>query len=261
VGDAQANGTVARDWTLDVTTANATGLSSGTLYYFNVLVKDGAGNINAYVSGSQSTPLRTYTTSFPLTESPISEGGNWINGSVVGLDWNNVITTPGLATGQGPSSVTFSDPTALLTGTWGPNQMAQATAYTVNPQDSLFQEVELRLRSNLTAHSCTGYEITFSCRSSGPYTQIVRWNGALGDFTYLSNQFLDGTRLGVANGDVIKATIVGNLISVYRNGALVCTATDNTFTTGSPGIGFDYGGGSTYGDFGLTNFTASELSQ
>lgn len=33
---------------------------------------------------------KTYSTKFPLTESPISEGGNWINGSTEGLDWGYV---------------------------------------------------------------------------------------------------------------------------------------------------------------------------
>ena len=37
---------------------------------------------------------RTYTTNFPLTENPISEAGNWINGGSVGFDWSNVSTTP-----------------------------------------------------------------------------------------------------------------------------------------------------------------------
>jgi hypothetical protein len=205
--------------------------------------------------------LRTYTTSFPLTENPISENGNWINGGTVGLDWNNVITTPGLAQGQGPSSVAYSDPSAALTGTWAPNQMEQATVYTVNPDENgMYQEVELRLRTTITAHSITGYEITFACRQDGSaYTQIVRWNGPLGQFTYLANQNVFGSQYGVANGDVVSASIVGNLISVYRNGNLVVTATDNTYATGNPGIGFDYGCGTTYNTFGFTNFTASEL--
>jgi hypothetical protein len=38
-------------------------------------------------------------TNFPLTEDPISEGGNWIGGGTTGLDWNNVQTTPGFANG------------------------------------------------------------------------------------------------------------------------------------------------------------------
>src|SRR5450432_4364789 len=40
---------------------------------------------------------KTYTTNFPLTEKPISEGGVWTNGGSVGLDWTDVQTTSGLA--------------------------------------------------------------------------------------------------------------------------------------------------------------------
>jgi hypothetical protein len=43
----------------------------------------------------------TYTTSFPVTENPISEGGKWISGRAVGLDWTDVRTTPWF--GQGAS--------------------------------------------------------------------------------------------------------------------------------------------------------------
>jgi len=55
VSDAQDNGTVAEDWTTDMGTASATALNSGTKYYFNVLVKDEAGNTAAYTSTSQTT--------------------------------------------------------------------------------------------------------------------------------------------------------------------------------------------------------------
>ena len=88
--------------------------------------------------------------------------------------------------------------------------------------------------------------------------QIVRWNGPLGNFTYLSQN--GGAQYGVTSGDVVKASIVGSTISVYINNVLMGTATDSTYATGNPGIGFDYGCGSTYGDFGFTTFTASELS-
>jgi hypothetical protein len=52
----------------------------------------------AWSSGPQAL-ARTYTTTFPLTENPISEGGNWINGKAVGLDWANLATTNGMAIG------------------------------------------------------------------------------------------------------------------------------------------------------------------
>ena len=198
----------------------------------------------------------TYATNFPLTEDPISEGGNWINGKTVGLDWKNVATIPGLAYGKGVPAGSYYDPTAISTGSWNPYQSATATVHSINQTSNDYQEVELRLRSAISAHSNTGYEINFSCRPSNasPYSEIVRWNGPLGNFTYLSQR--KGSQYGVTEGDIVKATIVGNVINVYKNGVLINTATDNTYTTGNPGIGF-YGQQST--DFGFTSFTATGL--
>jgi hypothetical protein len=207
-----------------------------------------------------TTPLPvtgTYTTQFPLTEKPISEDGNWVNGGTVGLDWHNVVTKPGLAMGT-DSPVAYSDPTAILTGTWGADQAVEATVYSVNPTSSLYQEVEIRLRSQISAHSITGYEILFRClKTTGAYMQVVRWNGSLGDFTYLSSH--SGPQFGVANGDVVKASIFGNTIRVYINNALVDSVNDSTYASGNPGIGFNFGCGTTYEDFGFTKFTAIEF--
>jgi len=205
----------------------------------------------------------TYTTTFPLTENPISEGGNWINGQTAGLDWANVRTTPGFAFGVQSGAVRtvpekYDDSTALLAGTWGPNQTAQATVRTANQNDKIWEEVELRLRSTLSAHRATGYEIFFRCSKTGKaYTQIVRWNGPLGDFTYLNTA--EGSHYGVTNGDVVKATIVGNVITAYINGVQVLQATDNTYKDGSPGMGF-YIEGTTgvNSDYGFTSFEATD---
>jgi hypothetical protein len=203
---------------------------------------------------------RVYTTKFPLTENPISENGSWINGQAVGLDWHDVSTTPGLAIGH-QSGSSYTDGTALLTGAWGPTQTVEAVVHTVNPKESCYQEVEMRLRSALTAHSCTGYEISFKAtKSASAYLIIVRWNGALGDFSYLLNA--TGAKYGIAEGDTVKATIVGNLITAYLNGVAVGSATDATFATGSPGMGFNLETGDsscigTNGDYGFTSFTAT----
>src|SRR5215469_9106175 len=40
-----------------------------------------------------------YTTDFSISEDPISEGGKWINGKTIGLDWSDIATIPGLAYG------------------------------------------------------------------------------------------------------------------------------------------------------------------
>jgi hypothetical protein len=203
---------------------------------------------------------RSYTTAFPLTENPISEGGSWLNGQTDGLDWHDMSTTPGLAIGH-QSGSSYTDGTALLTGSWGANQTVEAVVHAVNPKDSCYQEVELRLRSTLTPHSCTGYEISFKAtKTSGAYLIIVRWNGPVGDFTYLVNT--SGAEYGVTEGDVVKATIVGNVITAYLNGVEVGTATDSTYATGSPGMGMNLETGDascvgTNGDYGFTRYMAT----
>lgn len=212
-------------------------------------------------TASGRTP-RIYATSFPLTENPISEGGQWTNGRADGLDWADIRTTAGFAfgtePGTGQGAARYDDSTALLTGVWGPDQMAQATVRTVNQNARIYEEVELRLRSALSAHKATGYEILFRClKTDDAYAEIVRWNGPLGDFTYLSRA--KGARYGVADGDVVKATIVGNVITAYINGVQVLQATDDTYATGSPGMGFYLEGASGMnGDYGFTSFRASD---
>jgi hypothetical protein len=200
----------------------------------------------------------TYKTTFPIAESPISERGNWINGKSAGLDWADVATTPGRAYGLESGSTGYDDPVALLAGSWGPDQTVQATVYTANQNDTISEEVELRLRSALSAHSATGYEINFRCsKTKDAYSEIVRWNGPLGSFTYL--QQLKGAQYGVADGDVVKATIIGNVITTYINGVQIGWATDNTYATGQPGIGFFLKGPSGVNrDYGFTRFMASD---
>ena len=206
---------------------------------------------------------RSYTTNFPLSENPLSEGGTWTNGQKDGLDWANVQTTSGFAFGTEsggtrPAPQKYDDSTALLTGAWGPDQTAQATVRAVNQNDKIYEEVELRLRSALAPHKATGYEILFrSAKSPKSYCEIVRWNGPLGDFTYLSRA--KGSQCGVATGDVVKASMIGNVITAYINGVQVLKATDNTYTAGSPGIGFYIEGATAVnGDFGFTSYTATD---
>jgi hypothetical protein len=191
----------------------------------------------------------TYTTSFPSSEKVLSDGGRWISGQTVGLDWGYVSTTPGYATGTaGPKR--FADSVALLQGNWGPNQTAEAVVRKVSVDG--WPEVSLRLRSSLSAHNCTGYEISDSLRDQDPYLIIVRWNGPVADFTYLLN--VKGEKYRVATGDVMKATIVGNLITAYKNGVEIGQAKDDTYPNGLPGFGFNEG---RNGDYGITRFSAA----
>ncbi len=206
----------------------------------------------------------TYSTKFPLAENPISEGGRWNNGGTTGLGWTNVRTTPGIAfgtqPGNSPGAAVYSDSTAILTGTWGPNQTAQATVSVINASSvsGVFEEVELRLRTTISANSITGYEInsSVSTNPANSYIQIVRWNGPLGSFTQLG-----GTSQHCVNGDVLQAKINGNTITAYRNGVQVLQVTDNTFSSGSPGIGFFLQGATGLdANYGFSSYSATDGS-
>ena len=194
-----------------------------------------------------------YSTSFAATENPINESGNWLNGLADGDDWADVRTTSGRAIGTQDGTGGFDDSTAILTGTWGADQEAQGAAYINNPAG--FAEVEIRLRSVISAGVNRGYEILFAW--DGAYANIVRWNGPFGDFTVLNVTEFNGGAVALTTGDIVKATIVGGFMSAYVNDVLYMTVTDTTWSNGTPGIGF-YNDGSSNDDFGFTDFSATD---
>jgi len=218
-------------------------------------------------------PVRSYETDFDQTETPISESGMWVNGLTDGLDWADVVTEHGGAHGgrvkmgvaeqraeQGNLEDAdaaplgdYDDPTAVLTGSWGPNQHARGVVFSRNPTEDYYQEVELRLRSSITPHSCTGYEVFWRClKTENAYAEIVRWNGPIAGFTSLARA--TGPEFGVQDRDVVEATIVGSRITSFINGKEVLSATDDAFANGSPGIGFNFGCGDTYVDHGFSSY-------
>src|ERR1043165_3180047 len=111
--------------------------------------------------------VRSYHTTFDRDEDPISEDGMWLNGKADGIDWADVVTEHGEAhggkvkmavaerraeqgnldeAGDAAPEGDYDDPTAVLTGEWGPNQHLRGTVFSRNPTEDYYQEVELRLR-------------------------------------------------------------------------------------------------------------------
>jgi hypothetical protein len=201
-------------------------------------------------TGAPST--RTYTTNFDLTENPISEGGAW---SSAGLDWTAVRTAGGIAYGT-HQATGYNDSYAHLSG-FAPDQSVEATIFKQG-SFAMNQEVEIHLRWADSLHVARGYEILW--QANNEYAEIVRWNGALGDFTVLAP--ISFPRPPVT-GDVMKAQIVGNQITVYLNGTLVGSTSDSTWSDGNPGIGFFSRdpSGEQNSRFGFTSFTAKEVQQ
>ena len=202
----------------------------------------------------------SYSTSFDTTENPLSEGGRWITGKAVGLDWNNPLTESGVvhaSVRSGASGNRYDDSIAHVSNSFvdfKPDQHAQATVYRAPgyaPTGSK-HEVELLLRFEITAHNARGYEVLWGW--DGDFA-IVRWNGPLGNYTTLYSTFLEQ----LVDGDVVRAEISGSVIKVYKNGALKAAPTDTTFADGQPGVGFWPVDSSTPANYGWKDFAAGNL--
>ena len=220
-------------------------------------------------------PVRSYETHFERDETPISEGGMWLNARTDGIDWCDVVTKGGVAFGEvtrpgeaerraeqgnledadaAPVGI-YDDPTAVLTGEWGKDQFVQARVFSRNQTDQYFQEVEIRLRTTIAPHRITGYEVFWRClKTDEAYAEIVRWDGTIGSWKSLTRKV--GPEFGVKDGDLVEACMVGNEIRGYINGVLVTSATDDTYEGGSPGVGYNFGVGDTNVDHGFTWFQA-----
>jgi hypothetical protein len=199
----------------------------------------------------------SYSTNFPLIENPISEKGKWINGGTVGLDWCNVQTLNNHSTGTqvGNLGGVYNDSTAVLTGSWGPDQTVQGIVLGGSTYSNAVEEVELRVRTTIKAHSITGYELDLRDYPNGGYANIVRWNGPLNSFTQIGQA--NNNYHGIKTGDTVMGTVVGDVISIYVNGILVAQATDSTYSSGSPGIGFWLSNG-IGSDYGWSYFSATD---
>ena len=164
-----------------------------------------------------------------------------------------------LQSGTETGKFAYNDSYALLSG-FPPDQEAWGEARITKPNSKCNQEVEILLRFSSSPHNTTGYECLARCTDdSSSYLEIVRWDGPLGKFTYLSRN--NGKGFGLKNGDTLNASIVGNVITVFINGVKKAEATDYTFKTGNPGIGEflacrNAQGLGTNAEFGFASFTA-----
>lgn len=229
------------------------------LLFAGVLLRPQAGTASGH---------RTYTTTFRLTENPISDGGKWIGGGAAGGSlWGDVRTSSGFAFGVNEPTQ-FGDPTAILTGAWGPEQTVLGTVkIATTPTRTCCHEIELRLRTTIYPKSITGYEAYCSAMPDHPYCYIARWNGPNGSYCNIGEA---SPATYVADGDILKATATGTnpvVITLYKNGSRIVQASDSggncspggpagPFPSGNPGIGFYDDHDSHWDYFGFSSFTA-----
>jgi hypothetical protein len=222
----------------------------------------GAGTLGGLLCSPGPTNL--YTTAFPLTENPIAECGSWLNGLLDGLKWTDIQTTTNFAKGtQSPTSGVFDDSIATMKGTWNADQEANGVVVAGTTSDTISKEVEMRVRGVITANSSTGYECQyqgFKTTTSSCGIQIVRWNGAIGDFTVLTplgGVDISGSATCLHTGDRIRGIVIGSKITCYINDQSAGNFTDSTFASGRPGIGTYLAGTGGTNDFGVSSFYAT----
>ena len=213
--------------------------------------------VNLSGGTSATTPCamsngRSYATNFGRVENPISEVGAWFNTSQL---WTKVRTANGLAFGTNGARDLYDDSYAYLSG-FAPNQQGEAVVYVDRNLSGDPHEVEMLLRCADSASSARCYECLFNHMGG---VQIVRWNGAFGDFTVLSGSGPGYLGRALITGDVVKGAVIAHTITAYINGALMYQATDSMWTDGQPGIGFFKRTAGQNWDLALTSYSATSL--
>lgn len=202
-------------------------------------------------------PDADFTTNFPLTQNPISQGGIWDNGLAVGLDWTDCQTASGLlgATSIELSPPPFNDSIACLKTSFrvfSSRQFVQGVIHRASGY-TLGHEALLLLRFAISANVARGYEIYWSTNGG---INLVLWSGPINGFTPLAT----ATPGLAANGDIVRAEADGSQIVVKINGSTVITWTDSTWATGQPGVGNNpFQSGSDFFSYGWSSLTAGNL--
>lgn len=194
-----------------------------------------------------------FSTNFPATnQNPMVDDGRWIMGKANGLSWTDPQVVSGVAYATMIThSVGFVDSIAHRTGFPADHWSEGVIRYNGGTKDQL--EVELFVRMQITANNARGYEIDIVGGSNTAH--VVRWNGPRDSFT-MHNSAHD-IPITIANGDRWRATVIGNLLTVTRNGSPVAGLTNvdltgtnfstnlyggttgitSTWTDGNPGFG------------------------
>lgn len=200
-----------------------------------------------------------YTTTFPLTENPISESGTWIHQSVGN---KTIQTTGGNAVLVAATDNTDDGYAYISTATF--NKTNYRIDATIFKSSTGAREIALSLRMGDASDRVFGYECLINVDNNS--VQIMRWNNVAGppiNFTDIGTSYVP---TAVNDGDVIRATAIGSSLAFYHQpgGAggfnQIAVATDSTFQTGQPGFSaFMATGFGTLGTWGLKDYTVIAL--
>jgi hypothetical protein len=207
-----------------------------------------------------STIYRSYSTSFTATENPLSEGGRWVCGGTVGLDWTDPQTNGALCfpTQTQHAHPPFDDSVAMLAGRW-PTDVTITTTIGKTGTPTGLHEVEHFHRMTVVSNSVKGYEVDIDLSGN---LFVVLWRGPI-------NSFINaGTVAGnnVADGATWSSSMSGSVLTVRNNGSQVFSQDMSAWSTtngetylanGNPGIGFWYDATDAKSNYGWTNYSVT----
>jgi hypothetical protein len=179
-------------------------------------------------------------------ENPLSQGGKWITGLSAGF-WKAPAVINGVACASVPNDSDADDSIAVPNPalfSFGSDYYIEATVRrAANYVNTSGHEIELHMQRLINPGNpgtSPGIECTwqFLDTPSSQSQQLVIWPGA-------PNQFDTSTLGGVTvtggfeilDGDVLAFRKSGNNYFIYHNDVQICTFTNNTFSSGGPGIG------------------------
>lgn len=213
------------------------------------------------VSSGPPVIAGAFTTLFPLTENPISQGGKWDGGAAVGLDWLNFKTASGVACAGGASSSSpppFNDSLAVLRSSVIALAADQYVSWIIHKAPGYTppgtHELGGLLRFQLGPNVARGYE--YYCGATGSST-LIRWNGPLNNFSTMGTT--GPGPVSPSDGDIMLFTAVGAVLTAYQNGSMVWTATDATWATGQGGLQSYAESTSTPTSYGMSAVTIGNM--
>ena len=209
----------------------------------------------------------TYTTSFPVDEVPLSQGGLWTDGSITTRNKGVGVTNTGsihFAFGLQPGTnnpPSYDDALSCLSGfNWGTTQALDFTIWCPSPPaQGHYWEVEYGLNCVLSNGWFTGYFADGAIASNDGYIELGLSYWGTNNVGLGANKY--GIQYAITNGSTIHMGLTNQQITIFLNGNLVLITNDWTGTNipaGGPLIGFFQQG---YGSpFINTNFGMSYVS-
>lgn len=202
------------------------------------------------LTGRALTPSGSYSTTFPNTENPFTDGGRILQGGTDGLDWQNTRSTPGKLFGVA-ASAGFDDCTCCLKTLQGVNPLYHYSRVIISRTGGYTppstHEVSIVAGVSISGHVIDLYEFIFPFAST---LQAVRWRGAVGGFVVNGDAGWPNVPTGAGftdaqDNDVCEVRFDGRSgtpnLTVHVNGSQVLAVTDTTgskITSGQPGASF-----------------------